>query len=96
MHIGLLLLTIKTFSFNVRIQFKCHFYLERELNKLFCLYFLHLPDLDAAAEFSALEEISDEEAVSICVPAAMPPASTTLRDYVDRSETLSKLVQLGN
>ncbi|KAM6903651.1 transcription termination factor 3, mitochondrial isoform 1-T2 [Lycodopsis pacificus] len=52
-------------------------------------------DLDAAAEFSALEVISDEEAVSISVPSAMPPASTSLRDYVDQSETLSKLVQLG-
>ena len=39
---------------------------------------------------------SDEEAIAICVPAAMPPASTSLRDYVDKSETLSKLVQLGN
>lgn len=63
---------------------------------MFCLYFLHLSDLDAAAEFSALEEIGDEEAVSISVPPAMPPASTSLRDYVDQSETLSKLVQLGN
>uniref|UniRef100_UPI0037E98A3F transcription termination factor 3, mitochondrial n=1 Tax=Semicossyphus pulcher TaxID=241346 RepID=UPI0037E98A3F len=52
-------------------------------------------DLDAATEFSALEEIGDEEAVSISVPSAMPPASTSLRDYVDQSETLSKLVQLG-
>lgn len=52
-------------------------------------------DLDAAAEFSPLEEISDEEAVSISVPSALPPASTSLRDYVDHSETLSKLVQLG-
>lgn len=63
---------------------------------MFCLYFLHLPDLDAAAEVSALEEIGDEEAVSISVPAAMPPASTSLRDYVVQSETLSKLVQLGD
>lgn len=62
---------------------------------MFFLYFLHLPDLDVAAEFSALE-ISDEEAVSISVPAAIPPASTSLRDYVDKSETLSKLVQLGS
>lgn len=62
---------------------------------MFCLYF-HLPDLEAAAEFSALEEISDEEALRICVPAAMPPASTSLRDYVDKSVTLSKLVQLGS
>ena len=60
------------------------------------LCFLHLPDLDAAAELSALEEISDEEAVAICVPSAMPPASTSLRDYVDKSETLTKLVELGN
>nr|XP_040044297.1 transcription termination factor 3, mitochondrial isoform X1 [Gasterosteus aculeatus aculeatus] len=52
-------------------------------------------DLDAAAEFSAFEVISDEEAVRISVPSAMPPASTSLRDYVDHSETLSKLVQLG-
>ncbi|XP_010736239.2 transcription termination factor 3, mitochondrial [Larimichthys crocea] len=52
-------------------------------------------DLDAATEFSALEEISDEEAVRIFVPSAMPPASLSLRDYVDQSETLSKLVQLG-
>ncbi|XP_038581858.1 transcription termination factor 3, mitochondrial [Micropterus salmoides] len=51
-------------------------------------------DLDAT-EFSALEEIGDEEAVSISVPSALPPASTSLRDYVDQSETLSKLVQLG-
>ena len=62
----------------------------------FSLYFPLLPDLDAAAELSALEEISDEEAVSISVPSAMPPASTSLKDYVDQSETISKLVQLGN
>ncbi|XP_074543104.1 transcription termination factor 3, mitochondrial [Halichoeres trimaculatus] len=54
-----------------------------------------LLDLDAAPGFSALEEISDEEAVNISIPSALPPASTTLRDYVDQSETLSKLVQLG-
>ncbi|XP_035476846.1 transcription termination factor 3, mitochondrial [Scophthalmus maximus] len=52
-------------------------------------------DLDAAAEVSALEVISDEEAISIPVPDAMPPASTSLKDYVDKSETLGKLVQLG-
>lgn len=46
-------------------------------------------------EFSALEEIPDDEAISISVPPAIPPASTSLQDYVDRSETLSKLVQLG-
>lgn len=52
-------------------------------------------DLDPVAQPSALEEISDEEAIGISVPSAIPPASTTLRDYVDKSETLSKLVQLG-
>ncbi|XP_047461200.1 transcription termination factor 3, mitochondrial [Mugil cephalus] len=52
-------------------------------------------DLDAATQLSALEEISDEEALSIFPPSAIPPASTSLRDYVDSSETLSKLVQLG-
>ncbi|XP_028255092.1 transcription termination factor 3, mitochondrial [Parambassis ranga] len=52
-------------------------------------------DLDAAGEFSALEEISDEEAVSIFVSSDIPPVSISLRDYVDKSETLSKLVQLG-
>lgn len=78
-----------TFSLNI------FFNLKRQLNA-FHLYFLHLLDLDAAAEFSAFEVISDEEAVRISVPSAMPPASTSLRDYVDHSETLSKLVQLGN
>ncbi|XP_056271060.1 transcription termination factor 3, mitochondrial [Pseudoliparis swirei] len=52
-------------------------------------------DLDAAADISALEVISDEEAVSISFPSALPPVSASLRDYVDQSETLSKLVQLG-
>ncbi|KAK1880579.1 Transcription termination factor 3 mitochondrial [Dissostichus eleginoides] len=52
-------------------------------------------DLDAAAEVSALELISEEEAVSIRVPSDIPPASISLKDYVDKSETLSKLVQLG-
>lgn len=63
--------------------------------KFFC-HLLNVPDLDAAPEFSALQVISDEEAVNITVPSVLPPASTTLRDYVDQSETLSKLVQLGN
>lgn len=59
-----------------------------------CLHFLNLTD--SFAEFSALEEIDDDEAVGISVPSNMPPVSTTLRDYVDQSETLSKLVHLGN
>ncbi|XP_072226972.1 transcription termination factor 3, mitochondrial isoform X2 [Leuresthes tenuis] len=52
-------------------------------------------DLDAVGEYSALEEISDEEAISISIPSSIPPASTSLGDYVDKSETLTKLVQLG-
>lgn len=53
-------------------------------------------DLDAAADLSALEVISDEEAVGIAIPSSIPPLSTSLKDYVDHSETLTKLVQLGN
>lgn len=52
-------------------------------------------DLEANFEPSALEEIDDEEAVSLSVPPALPPSSTSLKDYVDKSETLIKLVQLG-
>ncbi|XP_062301783.1 transcription termination factor 3, mitochondrial isoform X1 [Osmerus eperlanus] len=52
-------------------------------------------DLDAAPRLSPLDEISDEEALRLEVPSALPPASFSLRDYVDESETLSKLVQLG-
>lgn len=90
-------MSLGTYWFDhLTLEFDLNFYLEREMNALFCLYFLYLPDLDAATEFSALEEISDEEAVRIYVPSAMPPDSISLRDYVDQSETLSKLVQLGN
>ncbi|XP_072303534.1 transcription termination factor 3, mitochondrial [Eucyclogobius newberryi] len=46
-------------------------------------------------EVSALDEIDDKEAVTISVPSHLPPSSDSLRDYVDKSETLSKLVQLG-
>nr|XP_057902817.1 transcription termination factor 3, mitochondrial [Doryrhamphus excisus] len=52
-------------------------------------------DLDAAVGLYALEEISDEEAVSLTLPPPIPALSTSLRDYVDNSETLTKLVQLG-
>ncbi|KAM6899945.1 transcription termination factor 3, mitochondrial [Xenentodon cancila] len=54
-----------------------------------------LLDLDDAGEMNALQEISDEEAVSISIPPSIPPVSTSLRNYVDKSETLTKLVQLG-
>uniref|UniRef100_A0A3Q2DED0 Transcription termination factor 3, mitochondrial n=2 Tax=Cyprinodon variegatus TaxID=28743 RepID=A0A3Q2DED0_CYPVA len=52
-------------------------------------------DLDANDHCSALEEISDEEAAAISIPPSIPPSSVSLRDYVDKSETLTKLVQLG-
>ncbi|KAG1971130.1 transcription termination factor 3, mitochondrial [Pimephales promelas] len=51
--------------------------------------------LDAFVRPSPLQEISEEEAVQIQVPSALPPDSFTLKPYVDKSETLSKLVQLG-
>ncbi|XP_077364066.1 transcription termination factor 3, mitochondrial [Festucalex cinctus] len=52
-------------------------------------------DLDAATGLYALEEIDDEEAASLAPFPVIPPASTSLKDYVDQSETLTKLVQLG-
>ncbi|XP_027891797.1 transcription termination factor 3, mitochondrial isoform X1 [Xiphophorus couchianus] len=56
---------------------------------------ISVEDLDADDKLSALEEISDEEAVGISIPSFIPPASVSLQDYVDKSETLTKLVQLG-
>lgn len=44
---------------------------------------------------SPLQPISEEEAVQIIADPALPPSSFTLRDYVDHSETLKKLVLLG-
>uniref|UniRef100_A0AAV2K6K6 Cytochrome b-c1 complex subunit 7 n=2 Tax=Knipowitschia caucasica TaxID=637954 RepID=A0AAV2K6K6_KNICA len=52
-------------------------------------------DVDTKAEFPTLEEIDEEETATISVPTALPPSSTSLKDYVDQSETLRKLVQLG-
>ncbi|XP_061615253.1 transcription termination factor 3, mitochondrial isoform X2 [Phyllopteryx taeniolatus] len=52
-------------------------------------------DLDAATGSYALEEISDEEAVRLTPRPSIPPVAASLRDYVDRSETLAKLVHLG-
>ncbi|XP_061682034.1 transcription termination factor 3, mitochondrial isoform X2 [Syngnathoides biaculeatus] len=54
-----------------------------------------LLDLDAAAGSYALEEISDEEAVRLAPLPSIPPVAASLRDYVDQSETLAKLVHLG-
>eukprot|EP00062_Callorhinchus_milii_P003954 gi/632941837/ref/XP_007886088.1/ PREDICTED: mTERF domain-containing protein 1, mitochondrial [Callorhinchus milii] len=52
-------------------------------------------DLDVIPLPSPFEEILDEEAVQIEGREVLPPASFTLRDYVDQSDTLSKLVLLG-
>ncbi|XP_049607055.1 transcription termination factor 3, mitochondrial isoform X1 [Syngnathus scovelli] len=52
-------------------------------------------DQDAATRLHALEEISDEEAASLTPYPSIPPASASLREYVDQSEMLVKLVQLG-
>ncbi|MGH0127957.1 UNVERIFIED_CONTAM: hypothetical protein FKN15_014196 [Acipenser sinensis] len=54
-----------------------------------------MSDLESASPLSPFEEISDEEALQIAAQPQLPPASVTLRDYVDQSETLSKLVLLG-
>ncbi|XP_072107817.1 transcription termination factor 3, mitochondrial [Mobula birostris] len=44
---------------------------------------------------SPFQDLSEEEALRIEVSPLLPPTSFTLRDYVDRSETLTKLVLLG-
>ncbi|KAI1902520.1 hypothetical protein AGOR_G00045600 [Albula goreensis] len=54
-----------------------------------------LEDLDGAPPLSPFEELSEEEAVQIVATPPLPPVSTSLRDYVAQSETLSALVQLG-
>lgn len=57
-----------------------------------CICFL---DWDDVPPSCALEEISEEEAVQIIAEPILPLQSSTLRDYVDHSETLAKLVHLG-
>ncbi|XP_054023422.1 transcription termination factor 3, mitochondrial [Dryobates pubescens] len=52
-------------------------------------------DWDDIPPSSALDLISEEEAVQIVAEPLLPLQSSTLRDYVDYSETLAKLVQLG-
>ncbi|NXX69661.1 MTEF3 factor, partial [Spizella passerina] len=52
-------------------------------------------DWDDIPPSSALEVISEEEAVQIIAEPLLPIRSSTLRDYVDHSETLTKLVHLG-
>ncbi|XP_072426267.1 transcription termination factor 3, mitochondrial isoform X5 [Chiloscyllium punctatum] len=45
--------------------------------------------------YSPFDELSEEEALQIEASPSLPPTSFTLRDYVDQSETLTKLVLLG-
>ncbi|NWH72315.1 MTEF3 factor, partial [Piaya cayana] len=52
-------------------------------------------DWDDIPPSSALEEISEEEAIQIIAEPLLPLQSSTLQDYVDHSETLAKLVHLG-
>lgn len=56
---------------------------------------LSLEGLDNVPPLSPLQPISEEEAVQIVADPPLPPISFTLRDYVDHSETLQKLVLLG-
>lgn len=56
---------------------------------------LSLEGLDNVPPLSPLQPISEEEAVQIIADPPLPPVSFTLRDYVDHSETLQKLVLLG-
>lgn len=56
---------------------------------------LSLEGLDNVPPLSPLQPISEEEAVQIIADPPLPPVSFTLRDYVDHSETLKKLVLLG-
>ncbi|XP_066120742.1 transcription termination factor 3, mitochondrial [Saccopteryx bilineata] len=56
---------------------------------------LSLEGLDDVPPFSPLQPVSEEEAVQIIADPPLPPFSFTLRDYVDHSETLQKLVLLG-
>lgn len=62
---------------------------------LMCVDRVCCTDLDALSCVSPFEEISDEDAVKIFVPPNLPPTSFTLRDYLDKSETLTNLVHLG-
>ncbi|XP_030072832.1 transcription termination factor 3, mitochondrial isoform X2 [Microcaecilia unicolor] len=52
-------------------------------------------DLEDPPPLSPLDEISEDEALQIVAEPILPSASFTLRDYVDHSETLTKLLLLG-
>ncbi|XP_004641351.1 LOW QUALITY PROTEIN: transcription termination factor 3, mitochondrial [Octodon degus] len=56
---------------------------------------LFLEELDDLPPLSPLQSVSEEEAIQIIAAPPLPPASFTLQDYVDHSETLQKLVLLG-
>lgn len=56
---------------------------------------LSLEGLDDLPALSPLQPVSEEEAIRIIADPPLPPSSFTLRDYVDHSETLQKLVLLG-
>ncbi|XP_003782511.1 transcription termination factor 3, mitochondrial isoform X1 [Otolemur garnettii] len=56
---------------------------------------LSLEGLDDLPPLSPLQPVSEEEAIQIIADPPLPPGSFTLRDYVDHSETLQKLVLLG-
>uniref|UniRef100_A0A8C6XBY1 Transcription termination factor 3, mitochondrial n=1 Tax=Naja naja TaxID=35670 RepID=A0A8C6XBY1_NAJNA len=54
-----------------------------------------LQDLDDVLPISPLEKISEDESLQIKAAPPPPLESFSLRDYVDHSETLRKLVLLG-
>ncbi|XP_031213811.1 transcription termination factor 3, mitochondrial [Mastomys coucha] len=56
---------------------------------------LPLEDPDDLPPLSPLQPVSEEEAIQIAAYPLLPLSSFTLADYVDHSETLQKLVQLG-
>ncbi|XP_049709751.1 transcription termination factor 3, mitochondrial [Elephas maximus indicus] len=56
---------------------------------------LSLEGLEDLPPLSPLQPVSEEEAIQIIADPPLPPVSFTLRDYVDHSETLQKLVLLG-
>ncbi|KAF0877518.1 transcription termination factor 3, mitochondrial isoform X1 [Crocuta crocuta] len=56
---------------------------------------LSLEALDDLPPLSPLQPVSEEEAIQIIANPPLPPDTFTLRDYVDHSETLQKLVLLG-
>lgn len=52
-------------------------------------------ELDDLPSLSPMQSISEEEAIQIVAHPLLPLSSFTLGDYIDHSETLQQLVQLG-